>query len=162
MDHVFVLYDRATQSVWYPGEDQTLQAVGGLRKGASIPFLDEPAPITLAEWLEQHPESTVLLPSESDYESWQRARLGVRVEPAEGGIRITRVGEDSAAAAGGLLADDLLLEIAGTLVTSRDELRATLSEYRVGDTIEISIERRAGESEAVERLTVSVTFLPPS
>jgi len=162
MGHVFVLYDRATQSVWYPGEDQTLQAVGGVRKGTSIPFLDEPAPVTLAEWLEQHPESTVLLPSETDYESWQRARLGIRVEPAEGGIRITRVGEDSAAAASGLLVDDVLLEIAGTPVKSRDELRATLSEYRVGDTIELRIERLAGENEAAERLTVSVTFLPQS
>ena len=70
MDNVFVLYDRATQSVWYPGEDGTLQAVGGIRRGTSIPFLDEPAPVTLAAWLKLHPESTVLLPSEDDYASW--------------------------------------------------------------------------------------------
>ena len=159
MGHVFVLYDRATQSVWYPGDDQTLQAVGGIRKGARVPFLDEPAPVTLAEWLEQHPESTVLLPSEADYESWSRARLGVRIEAAEGGIRITRVGEDSAAAASGLLVDDVLFRIAGTPVTSRAELRAVLAEYRAGDTIEVGIERLVEGAEAAERLTVSLTFL---
>jgi predicted metalloprotease with PDZ domain len=158
MDHIFVLYDRATQSVWYPGEDETLQAVGGIRKGTSVPFLDEPAPVTLAEWLKQHPESTVLLPSEADYQSWNRARLGVRIEAAEGGIRITRVGEDSPAAASGLLADDLMLQIAGTPVTSQAELRAVLSEYRVGDTVEVGIERLVEGAEAAERLTVSLTF----
>jgi len=159
MEHVFVLYDRATQSVWYPGEDQTLQAVGGIRKGTSIPFLDEPAPVTLAEWLEQHPESTVLLPSETDYESWQRARLGVGIEPAEGGIRINRVMQDSSAAVSGLLVDDVLVEISGTAVTSREGLRAVLSEHRVGDTVEIGIERMREGAEAIERLTISVTFL---
>lgn len=159
MDHVFVLYDRATQSVWYPGEDQTLQAVGGVRKGTSIPFLDEPAPVTLAEWLDQYPESTVLLPSEADYETWQRARLGVGIEAANGGIRITRVVEDSAAAASGLLVDDLMLQISGTPVTSREELRTVLSEYRVGDTVKIDIERPGEEAEATEQLTVSVTFV---
>jgi len=162
MDHVFVLYDRATQSVWYPGDDQTLQAVGGLRKGASIPFLDEPAPVTLAAWLEQHPDSTVLLPSEEDYGFWQRARLGVGIEAADGGIRITRVQEDSAAETAGLLVDDVMLEISGTPVTSREELRSVLSEYRVGDTIELDIERLAVGAEQAERLTVTVVFVSES
>jgi len=157
MDHVFVLYDRATQSVWYPGEDQTLQAVGGIRKGSSLPFLDEPAPVTLAAWLERHPDSTVLLPSEDDYASWNRARLGVRVEDAEGGVLITRVSEEGSAAANGLFVDDLLLHIAGTPVASREELRSALSKYRVGDTIEIGVERRV--EEAAEKVTVSLTFL---
>ena len=53
MDHVFVLYDRMTNSVWYPENDSSLQAVGGAQKGASLPFLDEPAPVSL-----------VLLPAE--------------------------------------------------------------------------------------------------
>ena len=159
MGHVFVLYDRATQSVWYPGEDQTLQAVSGIRKGTSIPFLDEPAPIALAEWLEQHPDSTVLLPSETDYESWQRARLGVGIEPAEGGIRVTRVVEESAAAVGGLLVDDVLVQISGKPVTNREELRGALAEYRVGDTVELDIERMTDGTDHVEKLTVSVTFL---
>ena len=159
MEHVFVLYDRATQSVWYPGEDQTLQAVGGIRKGMSIPFLDEPAPVTLGAWLEQHPESTVLLPSEADYEDWQRARLGVGIARAEGGIRVTRVAEDSAAATAGLQVDDVMLRIAGSPVTNRDELRAVLSEYRVGDTIEVEIERAGEEDGAKQRLSLSVTFV---
>ena len=162
MEHVFVLYDRATQSVWYPGEDQTLQAVGGLRKGTSIPFLDEPAPLTLAEWLEVHPDSEVLLPSEADYESWNRARLGVGIERAEGGIRINQVREESSAAVAGLLAGDVMIRISGNSVTNRDELRAVLSEFRVGDTVEIDIERTVEGAETPEQLTVSVTFSPES
>ena len=74
MEHVFVLYDRLTHSVWYPGEDATLDAVGGSRLGESIPFLDEPAPVTLGEWLEQHPDSTVLLPTEEDLVRLERYR----------------------------------------------------------------------------------------
>jgi predicted metalloprotease with PDZ domain len=158
MEHVFVLYDRATQSVWYPGEDQTLQAVGGPRKGTSIPFLDEPAPVTLAAWLEQHPNTEVLLPSEAEYESWQRARLGVGIERAENGIRISRVADDSAAAAAGLLAGDVMLRISGKPVTNRDDLRGVLSDYRAGDSVKIDIERLAEGADTVEALTVSVTF----
>lgn len=154
-----MLYDRATQSVWYPGEEGTLQAVGGVRKGMSIPFLDEPAPVTLAAWLELHPDSTVLLPSEADYEDWQRARLGVGIARADGGIRVTRVAEDSAAAAAGMLVDDVMLRIAGTAVTNRDELRAVLGEYRVGDTVEVDILRVGDDTEPEQRLTVSVTFV---
>jgi hypothetical protein len=63
MDHVFVLYDRLTNSVWYPVHDDSLQAVGGTQKGTSIPFRDEMAPVPLGEWLDVHPASTVLLPA---------------------------------------------------------------------------------------------------
>jgi len=61
---VFVLYDRASGSVWYPGGDGTLRAVGGTRLGRSLPFRDEPAPVRLEDWLALHPSSTVLLPDE--------------------------------------------------------------------------------------------------
>jgi len=65
MDDVFVLYDRASNTVWYPGE-AALEGVGGRRKGDSIPFLDEPKPMSLGEWLGAHRDSAVLLPSEED------------------------------------------------------------------------------------------------
>ena len=74
MDRVFVLYDRLTNSVWYPGQAATLEAVGGSRLGKSIRFLDEPAPATLGEWLEGHPDSTVLLPTEEDLAHLERFR----------------------------------------------------------------------------------------
>ena len=66
-ENVFVLYDRESDSVWYPGPS-TLEAVGGERLGDKIPFIQEPSPIALEEWLKQQPTSTVLLPSVEDGE----------------------------------------------------------------------------------------------
>ena len=68
------MYDRLTNSVWYPGQDATLEAVGGSRLGKSIWFLDEPARATLGEWLEEHPDTTVLLPTEEDLDHLERFR----------------------------------------------------------------------------------------
>ena len=76
MDDVFVLYDRVSNSVWYPGDEADLIAVGGALKGSRLPFLAEPAPAPLGTWLDEHPESTVLLPSEEDQRRIERARLG--------------------------------------------------------------------------------------
>ena len=62
LDQVFVLYDRDSDSIWYPLGDGTLDAVGGRRRGESLEILDEPAPLPLGSWLAEHPDSTVLLP----------------------------------------------------------------------------------------------------
>jgi hypothetical protein len=61
MDRIFVLYDRDTESVWYPLGDGTFDAVAGERNGLAIPFLAEPAPTPLGTWLEEHPETVILL-----------------------------------------------------------------------------------------------------
>lgn len=63
MDNVFVLYDRMTDSIWYPLGDGAMDAVAGELKGTSIPLLAEPSPLRLGDWLEQHPDSKVLLPT---------------------------------------------------------------------------------------------------
>ena len=63
MDNVFVLYDRQSESVWYPLTDATMDAVSGTRKGTSIPFLAEPNPVPLSDWLKNHPNTKVLLPT---------------------------------------------------------------------------------------------------
>ena len=62
MDDVFVLYDRATDSIWYPVDDKTFQAVAGEKRGEALEILDEPAPMPLGEWLDQEPDTVVLLP----------------------------------------------------------------------------------------------------
>lgn len=62
MDNVFVLYDRLTDSVWYPLGNGTMDAVAGVLKGTSIPLLAEPSPVRLEDWLKVHPDSKVLLP----------------------------------------------------------------------------------------------------
>lgn len=64
-DNVFVLYDRDTESVWYPLSDNTMDAVSGPRRGRSIPFLDQPERMPLAKWRALHPDTTVLLPPPS-------------------------------------------------------------------------------------------------
>lgn len=74
MDQVFVLYDRDSDSIWYPQTATTLDAVGGVRKGESIDILDEPAPQTLGVWMAAHPNTTVLLPTEKDIERLRSRR----------------------------------------------------------------------------------------
>ena len=63
MDSVFVLYDRQTESVWYPLSRGNMNAVSGPRKGDTIPILAEPGVVTLGKWFKMHPDSKVLLPT---------------------------------------------------------------------------------------------------
>lgn len=87
MDQVFVLYDRRTESVWYPLSAETLDAVSGTKRGEAIAILDEPAPVVLRDWVIEYPATRVLLPSEEDGERmrrWMARRAEVEGE-AEGG-----------------------------------------------------------------------------
>lgn len=58
---VFLLYDRRTESLWYPLDDKQWTAISGPRKGETIPFIEKPGPITLGEWRRLHPKTRVLL-----------------------------------------------------------------------------------------------------
>lgn len=62
LDNTFVLYDRASGSVWYPTDENHLEATSGVLKGKRIEFLDKPTPMSLAQWRKLHPETKVLLP----------------------------------------------------------------------------------------------------
>lgn len=66
-DNVFIIYDRETESLWYPLSDTAWTAVAGPRKGEVIPFIDEPAVVPLGEWRGEHPETVVLLGDQRDY-----------------------------------------------------------------------------------------------
>ncbi len=140
MDDVFVLYDRATNSVWYPDE-AALQAVGGAHKGKSIPFLDEPEPVKLADWLRELPDSTVLLPTEEDVREWNRPFLGVRLEEQDGAVVIASVVEDSPAAEAEFREGDLLLSLEDRAVEARGDLGEILLDFERGQTVEIVVER---------------------
>ncbi len=59
--NTFLLYDRATESVWYPSNKGEFNAISGELKGEAIPFLAEPQVMTLAEWRELHPNTKVLI-----------------------------------------------------------------------------------------------------
>jgi predicted metalloprotease with PDZ domain len=156
MDHVFVLYDRATGSVWYPLGDKTLDAVAGAKRGDSIDFLSKPSPQPLSTWLEKHPGSEVLLPTEQDLQRLQRmsrrAYLGVQLEPADVGLTIAAVSEGSPAAAAGLRQGDVIRQIAGQRVEGRSELQGVLRQHEAGDAIEVVVDRGGRE------VTIDVTL----
>jgi hypothetical protein len=63
MRNTFVLFDRETESVWYPGQDGALNAVAGKRRGDSIPTAAKAEVLPLEEWLERHPDSKILQPA---------------------------------------------------------------------------------------------------
>ncbi len=60
-NNVFLIYDRRTESLWYPLDDKEWTAISGPRKGEKIPFIEKPGPITLGEWRKLHPNTRVLL-----------------------------------------------------------------------------------------------------
>lgn len=62
MDNTFVLYDRVTESLWYPLTGETFDAVTGPAKGASFEFLAKPGVMRLREWKQLYPDTLVLLP----------------------------------------------------------------------------------------------------
>jgi hypothetical protein len=65
---VFLIFDRRTESLWYPLDDTQWTAISGRRKGETIPFMAEPPVVPLGEWRKQHPDTTVLLGSKSQIE----------------------------------------------------------------------------------------------
>ena len=66
--NVFLIFDRKTESLWYPLDDTKWTAASGPRKGETIPFITEPPVVKLGEWRKQHPETVVLMGSQSKIE----------------------------------------------------------------------------------------------
>lgn len=62
----FVLYDRKTESLWYPMGDHSFTAVSGPRQGEKIPYLQESGVMSLGEWRKMHPDTRVLLGDRSE------------------------------------------------------------------------------------------------
>ena len=59
MGNVFVLYDRTSDSVWYPLNENSFDAVSGPFKGKTLPFLEEPPVMRLHEWAAMHPDTAI-------------------------------------------------------------------------------------------------------
>lgn len=59
--NIFVLYDRLTNTVWYPSSAGAFEGIGGARRGERIPFIEEPPVMKLSEWRRLHPDTEVLL-----------------------------------------------------------------------------------------------------
>jgi hypothetical protein len=66
--NVFLIFDRKTESLWYPLDDTKWTAIAGPRKGETLPFLQEPPVVSLGEWRREHPDTLVLLGSKSELE----------------------------------------------------------------------------------------------
>ncbi|MCH7720252.1 MAG: DUF3179 domain-containing protein [Planctomycetes bacterium] len=60
-NNIFLLYDRHSNTVWYPLDDGAFDGIGGTLLGHKIPFMAKPPIMTLAEWQRLHPETLVLL-----------------------------------------------------------------------------------------------------
>lgn len=58
---MFLLYDRRTETIWYPLEDGAFDAISGLLQGKRIDFIDKPPVVTLGQWKAEHPDTLVLL-----------------------------------------------------------------------------------------------------
>jgi serine protease Do len=98
----------------------------------------------------------------------RRPRLGIAVAPAHvarrlrrsvglperDGILVRAVEEGGPAAVGGIKQGDLIVAVAGTPVTSADDLAAALGGAGTGSLVELAVVR------GVEELTVSVTVAP--
>jgi len=65
--NTFIIFDRRTESLWYPLDDAQWTAISGPRKGETIPFIEEPGVLPLGMWLQQYPETVVLLGDERDW-----------------------------------------------------------------------------------------------
>ena len=70
--NVFLIFDRRTESLWYPLDDEKWTAISGPRKGETIPFIEEPGIVTLGEWRKKHPDTVVLLGPRAKFESGKR------------------------------------------------------------------------------------------
>ena len=156
MNDIFVLYDRTSDSLWYPTSDTQLEAVSGELRGAAIQIQEEPAPIELGAWLELHPNSTILLPTAEDLARMERRRnrpyMGVQLGEDGDGLLVGSVRKDGPAHQAGLMGGDRLVSIAGMATDSRSELGEVLSEFSVGDTVEVVVDREG------EARTLSLTF----
>jgi hypothetical protein len=64
--NVFLMFDRRTESLWYPLDNTKWTAVSGPRKGETIPFISEPGIVSLGDWREKHPDTLVLLGAKGD------------------------------------------------------------------------------------------------
>ena len=137
-NNVFVLYDRSTDSLWYPLKDGAFDAVAGPKKGDQIPFVAKPDPVELAEWVKEHPNTLVLMPPPD-----RRGFLGVRLGSNE--AVIDEVIRGSAADRAGLEDGDLLLKVDDREITESRDLSRALRRKHVGDRITLVVLRNGQE-----------------
>jgi uncharacterized iron-regulated protein len=73
--------------------------------------------------------------------------LGIRIEPVAGGIRVAAVSPGSIAEAGGLQAEDVLIEAAGQAVATTQALKAIVTGMRPGTWLPLKAKRSGAQIE---------------
>ena len=75
--------------------------------------------------------------------------LGVATEPRDGGgLRVTKLGKETAAAKAGLAAGDVIVSLNGQALDSKERLKELLKEMAPGDEVVLEIDR-AGETQTL-------------
>jgi putative serine protease PepD len=97
------------------------------------------------------PASTVrsVVPQLVETGKAQHGYLGVGVETASGGVRLTQIRPGTPAATAGLRAGDVITAVDGDRVASAAELQGAIDAKRPGDTIELTYSR-AGKSHTAQ------------
>ena len=80
-------------------------------------------------------------PPSAPVDSEQKAYLGVQMQSVDGGVRLERVVPGSAAAAGGLRMDDLVVAVGGGPVVGSDAVSAAIDSRRPGDLLPLTVLR---------------------
>jgi len=69
---IFIMFDRATESLWYPFDEAEWTAIAGPRMGETIPLISKPPVVPLGEWRKEHPNTVVLLGSKDRIEKKEK------------------------------------------------------------------------------------------
>src|SRR5690606_37666094 len=80
-------------------------------------------------------------------EPFPAACLGVRIAPAAGaraGASVVEVLPDTAAAAAGVLASDIIVAVAGVPIVADQDLQAQIRAHRPGSTVDLLVVRDGG------------------
>ena len=59
--NTFLLYDRATESMWYPLKKGEFNALSGKHKGKALQYMGEPEIMSLGDWRKLHPHTVILI-----------------------------------------------------------------------------------------------------
>jgi serine protease Do len=79
--------------------------------------------------------------------------LGVATQPVEGGLKITKIGKNTAAETAELKVGDLIRKMDGKEVKTREELQAVIKDKSFGEELELEITRDGKE----QKITVELT-----
>jgi membrane-associated protease RseP (regulator of RpoE activity) len=81
-----------------------------------------------------------------------KARLGVRIEDANKGVKVTEVIENSSAWSVGIFAGDVITQVDGKKMTNVEELQRAISDHEVGDMVDIKLKRNGKTKKFTARL----------